>query len=435
MKITDKYIIEYFKQIDGQINGAKLRKEKQNKNSEILLYLEHRYNPEPFMGYVYVIQCIFKGLTELPKCPVCKNILKNTKNIHCSTKCSSLDPKVREKNEKTCLDLYGDSHYHNIEQMKATNLKNLGVEFAGQSDKVKEKIKNTRETNKKNDPDYINKITQKTKETKLERHGDENYCNKEKIKQTSLKNFGVENPFQAEECKEKAKQTKLEKYNDENYNNPIKAKRTKIERYDDKNYNNRPKMIETYNLKTKEEKQEIINKQKETNLKQFGFITYTATDEYRERARNTCLDKYGVEYFAQSNEYHHKKKKNYTYDSLKFDSSDELVFYIYCKEHNKNIESEPVELEYYFNNKKHVYIPDFRVNNELVEIKGGQFIGENGIWKNPFNAELNDIAKAKYECALKNNVKVISDCSKYKEYVVDKYGKKFIKSCLTKKEE
>ena len=53
---------------------------------------------------------------------------------------------------------------------------------------------------------------------------------------------GIITNFQLESFKEKSKQTKLEKYGDENFSNPEKCKKTKLERYGDSNYNNNKKI-------------------------------------------------------------------------------------------------------------------------------------------------------------------------------------------------
>lgn len=48
-----------------------------------------------------------------------------------------------------------------------------------------------------------------------------------------------------------------------------------------------------------------------------------------------------------------------------------------------------VEFLYKFKDKQHKYIPDFRIGNEYVEIKGSQFLDkETGRWINPFNHKL-----------------------------------------------
>ena len=46
-----------------------------------------------------------------------------------------------------------------------------------------------------------------------------------------------------------------------------------------------------------------------TNYKKFGVHTYTKTAEYRERHKETCLRKYGVEHPSQSPEIQEKTEK------------------------------------------------------------------------------------------------------------------------------
>lgn len=51
-------------------------------------------------------------------------------------------------------------------------------------------------------------------------------------------------------------------------------------------------------------------------------------------------------------------------------SSYELVYYIYMSEHGYKVERNKTKYEYEWKGKKHFYIPDFLVDNKLVEIKG-----------------------------------------------------------------
>lgn len=85
----------------------------------------------------------------------------------------------------------------------------------------------------------------KTKLTKKEKYGNENYYNVEQYKKTCLNKYGVENVFQLKSIKESSKQTKENKYGDPNFNNVEKRRKTNLKKYGDKNYNNREKMIET----------------------------------------------------------------------------------------------------------------------------------------------------------------------------------------------
>lgn len=107
------------------------------------------------------------------------------------------------------------------------------------------------------------------------RRWDENfpYCSTCSRKEKSLQKYGTDNPFQAEEVKEKIKITNLKKYGVENPN----------------------------------QAESIINKRKQTNLKKYGKESYTQTEEYKkkvkkldasrrlEKTRKTLVEKYGVE--------------------------------------------------------------------------------------------------------------------------------------------
>ena len=93
------------------------------------------------------------------------------------------------------------------------------------------------------------------------------------------------------------------------------------------------------------------------------------------------------------------------------DSSYELAYLIYNLDHNIKIERNNKGYEYIFNTKKHIFYPDFRVNNELVEIKN-------------YRSELTD---AKLKCVdEKIEIYYKDTITPYLEYVKNKYGKKFI---------
>ena len=52
------------------------------------------------------------------------------------------------------------------------------------------------------------------------------------------------------------------------------------------------------------------------------------------------------------------------------DSSWELAYVVYCLEHNIEIKRNTEKRKYIWDNKERTYIPDFVVNNQLIEIKG-----------------------------------------------------------------
>ncbi|MDR2458395.1 MAG: hypothetical protein LBD41_08010 [Clostridiales Family XIII bacterium] len=147
-------------------------------------------------------------------------------------------------------------------------------------------------------------IREKTKKTKKEKYGDENFNNKEKAKQTCLEIYGVENIQQNKEIQEKTKQTNLKRYGVEYLaqNKEIQHKQlqTKLEKYG-KNYH------------------EPVKKIKQTMLKRYGhehaiqvpkFFKKIMSHKERtkpEKKLEEMLKKrgfdYKIEYFLQGHHY------------------------------------------------------------------------------------------------------------------------------------
>jgi len=141
----------------------------------------------------------------------------------CNNKCagkyralSGIAYKATEKTHITNTEKYGKNYKRNFSiKSKQTKLEKYG------------------------DENYNN--FEQISKTKLEKYGDENYNNFDKMVSTNLSRYGVKhfsNP-------EKAKQTCLSKYGTETYNNNKLAKQTKLLKYCDENYNNRQKSKQT----------------------------------------------------------------------------------------------------------------------------------------------------------------------------------------------
>lgn len=80
--------------------------------------------------------------------------------------------------------------------------------------------------------------------------------------------------------------------------------------------------------------------------------------------------------------------------------------------------------------KRHKYFPDFVVDNELVEIKGAQFLDSNLSLIDPYGSD----PSAKDNCMRINNVRLVSPISmKYIITIVEqKYGKDYYKKFINK---
>lgn len=119
---------------------------------------------------------------------------------------------------------------------------------------------------------------EKCKKTKLERYGDPFYTNIEKSHRTYFERTGFKTPLDNPEVLESCKQTKFEVYGNENYNNREQADKTLVERYGSRSYRNHEKRTETL------------------------VSIYGSMYNAQEQQRNTCMQKYGVEYPLQSSE-------------------------------------------------------------------------------------------------------------------------------------
>jgi hypothetical protein len=99
------------------------------------------------------------------------------------------------------------------------------------------------------------------------------------------------------------------------------------------------------------------------------------------------------------------------YDNILFDSSWELAFYLYHKDHNLYIERCTEIRKYKIDGIEKNYIPDFITDDGIIEIKG-------------YDTKVS-IAKAKYN----PDIKILrrKEMQKYLDYVIKTYGKDFTK--------
>lgn len=256
---------------------------------------------------------------------------------------------------------------------------------------------------------------EKSRATKIKNYGsleNEKLATLLKRKETNLKKYGVEFPQQLESVKEKQKQTFEAKFGEDWKKKMFsKSRETCKGRYGFENVFSSPVFQE---------------KIKQTNLKKYGVPNPRQNKDVVSKTKATNELKYGGTGFGAPS-LRDKYKRKYEYDNLIFDSQWELAFYIYHRDLNSNIQKEPCFFEYTFNGETYKYYPDFRVNGELVEIKGGQFIAENGNWQNPYDHSQDGKYEAKHQCALAHNVKIVTDMKKYLKYVESKYTSDYLK--------
>lgn len=268
----------------------------------------------------------------------------------------------------------------------------------------KEKQQKTKNTCKEryNDPNYHN--TDKFKKTYRNKSIEEKEAIKEKRRNTCNERFGYDCNFSTNETKQKTKETNLKKYG----------------------------------VEYPAQKKDIYDKVQAAKIKKYGNKTGSIekmkthwTSETRQKSKETCLKRYGIENGGGSKQAQEKIRKRYRYNEINFDSSPEIAIYIYLKDHDIDFEYQPnISFEYEHNGKVHKYWPDFRVKDEIWEIKGNQFLKEDGTWQNPYDHSIDNAAETKHQCCLKNGVKILynDDYQQYLKYVDEKYGKDYLKT-------
>lgn len=267
----------------------------------------------------------------------------------------------------------------------------------------------------------------KIEDTNIIRYGTkyQTQCDNFKTKKLKTQN-GI---WLTEKAKNNMKKTKKEKYNDEYYTNREKSSITfKNHKQNDENFieKMKEKMKKTcrtkYNVDWYRQSEEYDKAIKITNNKKFNSDYYFSSEIGKNNIKNTMIERYGVEHALQCKEIRDKTKKKYTYNGINFDSSWEIAFYIYLSDHNVRFEYHPIDFDYYcpIDNKKHKYELDFKLfNNTFIEIKGGHLLEK-------MKTDVNSKEHYKYLCMLENNVKIITDCSKYLDYINETYGKQYL---------
>ena len=220
---------------------------------------------------------------------------------------------------------------------------------------------------------------EKTVATCMERYGVANGGGSEeakrKARETWVRNWGsLENCF--EQRAEKAHETFLEKY-DGSYSTPEileKKTRTIINRYGS--------VENCY--------KQITEKAVATNIENHGGVHSFQNKEWQQRSRESMLEKWGVERFAQNKEewekvcdrYHYLGGMSGTwkYDNKLFDSFWEIAFYIHLQNAKIEFVYQPDKHYEYINDegKASSYFPDFIVDGKIYEVKGDHFFNEDG---------------------------------------------------------
>lgn len=229
------------------------------------------------------VQCI---------CPICKKVYYTLRprvpNRTCSKTCAII---LRKNNYLYKYGKITHNRGNNREKAKETCIKKYGVENPSQIPIVKHKKVETAKLHYGVEhPSKTAKIKEKMKRTNLEKYGKEYASQSEiikaKIKATNLKRYNTESHNSAPEVKQRKVQSCLEKYGKEYFFQTEEAK-NKIKRAN----------FEKYGVENAAQAPEIIKKIKKSKKIRYGNENYNN----RDKSKKTCIEKYGCEYYMQSN--------------------------------------------------------------------------------------------------------------------------------------
>ena len=393
------------------------------------------------------IYYIINDINTFPRCanPKCNKEIKYKKftafdsiekfyHCHCSSSCVQLDPFVYDKIEKTTIERYGCRRGRNSEEkelkIKETMIRRYGADQTMKVKELADKVRNTNIERYGFESALKNKdVRNKIKKTNLERYGVENvFENKDiqkKLKEGFIKKYGTSNVMEVEQIKEKIKETNKRKYGSEWYLGTDQCKNAT------KNFFN-----DVYGVDHPSQVKEIQEKKEKTNIERYGHRAGKTFNN--DTNKLTMIERYGVEHVLQNPEIRKRSQYRYTYNNILFDSKPEIALYIYLMENNINFEYQPdIKFEYEYCGKIHYYMPDFRINDEYVEIKGDHFFKDgkmicpfrNKNWSDETYNNICGLYESKYQCMIKNNIKILKshDYRKYLDYVKEKYGSDYLK--------
>ena len=396
----------------GPMFSRALTNNKDGKYTDVLQYIANNVpkvaKALPLFQQVY---WILNNISEMPHCqnPNCQKQLTPDKFInmntgyrqYCSKRCRAEvafnSSAFMLKCKQTKLERYGSETWNNREKCKQTKLERYGSETWNNHEKTKQ---TNLERYGATCPVHNQNISEQIRKSNKQKFGDECIFKTEHFKQkrveTCMKNFGVEYPMQSKEVQAKSKQT--------------------------------CKLV--YGVEYVQQNNAIKQKSIDTNIKKYGVVNPAQSQQIKDKTRQTCQLKYGVDAPAQNHDIRIKQQQKYTYNNINFDSQLEIAYYIWLTDNSIQFEYQPnSSISYMYNEKLHYYIPDFKVGNTYIEIKGDQFFKTDGTMQNPYNHSQDGLYEAKHKCMLANNVVILrdADIKPILQYISKTYGKTYLK--------
>lgn len=260
---------------------------------------------------------------------------------------------LAEKSRLTKIKKYGDlekARAIRMQKTRVTNLCKYGCECTFQSDKVKAKIRKT-VSDRYNNGELVDNVSQIK-------------CIRDKIHKTNLERYGSAEYLASSDKVEKSRETSMLKYNTDSPNSSDIVKQHKLE----------------------------------SVYKKYGVCSVNQVKSVRDKIYATCMRKYGKYWNVYK----------YLYDGVKFDSSWELIYYVWLKHRGVEFTYHPSISFTYTNESNSVsrYEPDFIIDGKLYEIKGDHFFNANGQLINPY-AKGKPLCLCKHKCMVDNGVIIL----------------------------
>lgn len=254
--ITDQEILSYFLKSNGHVNVQRLT----NISQEYKEYLDNRYTDSQSLRET--IKRIQYNVEVRPVCVICGKPVK------------FLNGKKNQLFNKTCCKEHAN-------MLDGITVKKVLKDIYSDVDKKQE-------------------INNKIRETCLLKYGDEHYSNRIKAKETCLQRYGVTSPLKYEIFKQKSKETCLQKYGVE-YTGQIPEKIEKTHKA----------CLEKYGVDSVFKVQKFRNQSLDTCIKKYAsdeddinsIVNIGQLKYVKDKIKNTCLEKYGVENPMQTQYY------------------------------------------------------------------------------------------------------------------------------------
>ena len=389
-QLSNQELLSIVKEIPIRFNylSGYLRKHYKTLYNEILSrtdflneFFERKQKSIPLPARLY---CLEHNLKEHPRC----------ENPNCSSHGLVDWCRGTQSFRKYCCAECVISDPNHVQKMKDYYMRTLGVPYPLMSKDIQKKTQDSIRKNNGGLGFQSKRINEKIKETNKNRYGNEDIAKTEywrnQVKSTCNMKFGSDTPFGSQQIQEKCQKTFMRKIG------------------------------VSYPLMSSE----IQNSLREQMVSTHGGLGLSVQD-IKQKVMNTCVEKYGVEWYTQSNDYHknkHHKYKSEKYPGFTFDSTWEIKVYEFCRDNNISIEYQPtISFEYKYDGRIWTYHPDFRINDKIYEVKGDQFFrinestGKEEMFLPYRNPDWSDEQyewmcgkfEAKHQCMLNNGVIIL----------------------------